>query len=82
MSNMSYCRFQNTSNDLQDCIDALDNYVEDTLEDEDGLTNLSKNEKRAAEDMRQQCETYIRIFDEAEEAKEEYEKTNKNKQLC
>ena len=79
---MSYCRFQNTSNDLQDCIDALDNYVEDTLEDEDGLTNLSKNEKRAAEDMRQQCETYIRIFDEAEEAKEEYEKTNKNKQLC
>ena len=82
MSNMSYCRFQNTSNDLQDCIDALDNYVEDTLEDEDGLTNLSKNEKRAAEDMRQQCETYIRIYDEAEEAKEEYEKTNKNKQLC
>ena len=79
---MSYCRFQNTSNDLQDCIDALDNYVEDTLEDEDGLTNLSKNEKRAAEDMRQQCETYIRIYDEAEEAKEEYEKTNKNKQLC
>tara|TARA_R110000803_G_scaffold130803_1_gene198096 strand:- start:685 stop:846 length:162 start_codon:yes stop_codon:yes gene_type:complete len=52
------------------------------LEDEDELTNLSKNEKRAAEDMRQQCETYIRIFDEAEEAKEEYEKTNKNKQLC
>lgn len=82
MSNMSYCRFQNTSNDLQDCIDALDNYIEDMLEDEDELTNLSKNEKRAAEDMRQQCETYIRIFDEAEEAKEEYEKTNKNKQLC
>lgn len=23
MSNMSYCRFQNTANDLQDCIDAL-----------------------------------------------------------
>lgn len=82
MSNMSYCRFQNTSKDLQDCIDALDNYIEDMLEDEDELTNLSKNEKRAAEDMRQQCETYIRIFDEAEEAKEEYEKTNKNKQLC
>ena len=25
MSNMSYCRFENTSNDLCDCVDALEN---------------------------------------------------------
>jgi ABC-type enterochelin transport system substrate-binding protein len=74
---MSYCRFQNTSEDLQDCIDALDNYGEDIPEDEDGLTNLSKDERRAAEDIRQQCETYIRIFDEAEEAEEDLRKYKK-----
>lgn len=74
---MSYCRFQNTSKDLQDCIDALDNYGEDISEDEDGLTNLSKDERRAAEDLRQQCETYIRIFDEAEEAEEDLKEYKK-----
>ncbi len=25
MSNMSYCRFENTSDDLQDCLDAIHN---------------------------------------------------------
>ena len=75
---MSYCRFQNTSKDLQDCIDALDNYDEELVEDEDGLTNLSNNERRAAEDLRQQCETYIRIFDEAEEAEEDLKKYKKH----
>ena len=75
---MSYCRFQNTSKDLQDCIDALDNYDEELVEDEDGLTNLSNNERRAAEDIRQQCETYIRIFDEAEEAEEDLKKYKKH----
>jgi hypothetical protein len=30
MGNMSYCRFENTANDLQDCVYALnDNEVED-----------------------------------------------------
>ena len=67
MSNMSYCRFQNTSNDLQDCIDSLDNF---DASEEEGLSSLSENERRAAEDMYQQCETYIRIFEEAEEEEE------------
>lgn len=31
MSNMSYCRFQNTLRDLQDCLD----YLDDELDDED-----------------------------------------------
>ena len=25
MSNMSYCRFENTSRDLMDCVDAIEN---------------------------------------------------------
>lgn len=61
MSNMSYCRFENTSGDLQDCIDSLENpeYPKDDL-----LENLSDRERTAADEMREQCETYIRIYDE------------------
>ena len=43
MSNMSYCRFQNTSMDLGDCVDALENHwdMDDLSTDEiNGLENL------------------------------------------
>ena len=42
MSNMSYCRFQNTSMDLGDCVDALENHWDmDLSADEiNGLENL------------------------------------------
>lgn len=33
MSNMSYCRFENTYNDLRDCLDALDNSSVEELEE-------------------------------------------------
>jgi hypothetical protein len=42
MSNMSYCRFQNTLQDLRDCADALD-------EIEGNLAELNKEEARAAD---------------------------------
>lgn len=41
MPNMSYCRFENTANDLQDCVDALDECMGE-------LSSLSKAEERAA----------------------------------
>lgn len=34
MSNMSYCRFQNTLRDLEDCRDALQESFEDLSDDE------------------------------------------------
>lgn len=43
MSNMSYCRFQNTLNDLQDCHQNMD----------DG--ELSKEEKRARKELIELC---------------------------
>ena len=64
MSNMSYCRFTNTSYDLQDCIDALENY---DLDEEAGYKNLSREERGKADEIREQCEIYIRIYDEATE---------------
>lgn len=39
MSNMSYCRFQNTAPDLQDCYEALV---------DGGFNSLSGEERRAA----------------------------------
>ena len=40
MANMSYCRFQNTLTDLEDCLEELAN---------NGLDNLSEDEKKAAQ---------------------------------
>lgn len=44
MGNMSYCRFQNTVNDLQDCYDNMD--------DED---KLSEEEQRARKRLIKMC---------------------------
>ena len=47
MSNMSYCRFQNTSIDLADCLDALENHCDlDLSTDEiNGLESLLADAK-------------------------------------
>ena len=45
MSNMSYCRFENTLRDLQDCANAL---VENEGEFGDPLHDLSREERAAA----------------------------------
>lgn len=43
MANMSYCRFQNTLSDLQDCVDNMEN------------KDLSKDEKRARKAIIELC---------------------------
>lgn len=55
MSNMSYCRFQNTFSDLEDCVRALEN----------GET-LSEDEMWYASKMRRLCEVYLDEFDDYE----------------
>jgi hypothetical protein len=54
MSNMSYCRFRNTLNDLDDCYEALCD--EEELDDED--------EKRARKKLIQLCQTIADEFGE------------------
>lgn len=53
MSNMSYCRFQNTSNDLRDCVDAMEE-AEDLAE-----LDLSKSELSSLKWMRDLCERFL-----------------------
>ena len=49
MSNMSYCRFQNTLRNLKDCLDAL-------CDIDGNLSELSKEEARAADNLILVCE--------------------------
>jgi hypothetical protein len=65
MANMSYCRFQNTVIDLQDCVNVLeDAYEPDELD-------LSKDEERAMHQMKEWCEDFLRNYDRLEAMKEE-----------
>tara|TARA_B100000900_G_scaffold249082_2_gene211996 strand:- start:2897 stop:3097 length:201 start_codon:yes stop_codon:yes gene_type:complete len=52
MANMSYCRFENTSKDLEDCIEALHNY-------EDKCNSLSSYEVEALQDLVEQAKEII-----------------------
>ena len=56
MGNMSYCRFQNTSGDLQDCY-----HNWDTLEEED------REEKKARTKILELCQRIVDDYGEEEE---------------
>lgn len=55
MSNLSYCRFQNTVLDLSDCVDALE-------EIDGNLAELSRDEARAADRLIQLCRRVAEQF--------------------
>ena len=54
---MSYCRFENTTRDLQDCIDALNNY------DDEMLYDLSDYEISALKDLKYQIDELVDLKD-------------------
>lgn len=60
MANMSYCRFENTLYDLEDCVNALDGVVYDG-------ESISKGEWKYAKRMREWCERFIKTFDDIDE---------------
>ena len=58
--NMSYCRFENTFRDLEDCVDAL-------VDNDD----LSDREANFAHRMRNLCEEYLDAYEEWQSNREE-----------
>lgn len=63
MSNMSYCRFENTSNDMSDCLDALREAVE---EDEQTPSQFaaglgSEHERRAYDRLVSMCRAFVEL---------------------
>lgn len=66
MSNMSYCRFNNTLIDLQDCKDALDDYEEKT---HDRIRMKAIGEEIAS--LNRDPDTTQEILDQIDELQEE-----------
>ena len=68
MANMSYCQFENTASDMQQCIDTLEEAVENGLSYDQFLEGLSSDyEKRAiprlAELLLSMGEVFERLHD-------------------
>jgi len=59
MSNMSYCRFENTYNDLVDCLTALEEEGTDAIG--------SKQEEHAAEALMKVALRYVEVYKAAKE---------------
>jgi len=60
MSNMSYCRFENTARDLEDCLDAIQNGEINDLS--------SQYEVDALEQLLDLCKEVVAYKDEIEDA--------------
>ena len=65
--NMSYCMFENTKNDLQQCVQALDEA--ETMAELD----LSRDEKRSYEFMRELCQNFLDCAARLDSAEEDNE---------
>jgi len=61
---MSYCRFENTVNDMNDCLNAIE---------EREVKNLSDYELRALKDFLELGQVIVNLKPEIEEIIEEYE---------
>ena len=64
MSNMSYCRFQNTNGDLKACVNAIDDIIGDIDAYGDSEKLLSAEEERAADNMEELCRRYLELREE------------------
>ena len=58
MSNMSYCRFQNTATDVQDCMDAING---------DELSEMSNSEQQSFVDFIMNCKDIAEQFEDMDE---------------
>ncbi len=64
MSNMSYCRFENTAKDLDDCLEAAQ---------DGGLAGLSHTEKRGLRSIIESCKEIVDMAEEIETELDEEE---------
>ena len=69
MANMSYCRFENTATDLQDCIYALEEALENGKTMEEFVKTLSSSyEQSAFRRLQSLCEEFQAAVIELEDA--------------
>lgn len=58
MPNMSYCRFENTLDDLAECVDAM----LDVEEGDKPTLSLNEHELRAFHFLADQCRYYLELY--------------------
>jgi len=71
MSNMSYCRFQNTMLDLRDCVEALGEALDCGIETEEFTKDLGKDETYAYRRMFGLCKEFVDYYSSMERINEE-----------
>tara|TARA_R100000482_G_scaffold109075_1_gene51341 strand:- start:3383 stop:3619 length:237 start_codon:yes stop_codon:yes gene_type:complete len=67
MGNMSYCRFENTSIDLDDCIEAIEN---------GNINELSVYEIRGILNLRDQAKYIVELWSDIEEGVKQSKRYN------
>ena len=75
MANMSYCRFHNTAHALVDCVGAMEDALEEGMNLEQFIADLSEDERRAFHKLIRLCDRIHEAADELEnnETVDEYE---------
>jgi hypothetical protein len=66
MANMSYCKFQNTSRDMDDCLEDMREAYENADTLKEYLATLSKDEQYGFNMMRQYCLEFVRLMEDME----------------
>lgn len=66
MPNMSYCRFQNTSNDLRDCVESLSEALDEGKSLDEFFEEIGKSEQFSLQYMRSLMDKFIEFYDELE----------------
>ena len=71
MANMSYCRFENTTSDLDDCLSVLQEALDEGVSLKDFHKSLSSEyERRALRRMIAICEEIVNTTEQMEELEE------------
>ena len=64
MANMSYCRFQNTVLDLNDCLNVVRDAVDDDVSFEEFAEELGADELKAFEQLYTRAKRFVEMVDE------------------
>jgi len=73
MANMSYCRFRNTFLDLQDCVNALGEAIDNGLTRKEFLEKLSEDEQYYFKRLLSRAQDFISYNEELLEAQHQEE---------
>lgn len=65
--NLSYCMFENTSHDLQDCLYHMDEGLAEGCDMQEFVSDMSSHEKMSMERMVKQCRSFINKYEELEQ---------------